>query len=104
MKQNSIVGARLPKNLVKELERIEEAEQTDRSTTVRKLLTQAIQHWNLEHCASAYAEGRVSMARAAQDAGVSLWEFHNYLREHKVASQYDLQEFEHDLRAITSKR
>ena len=47
MKQECMVGARIPKTLVKALERIERAEETDRSTTVRKLLTRAIQDWNL---------------------------------------------------------
>jgi hypothetical protein len=36
--QSAMVGTQLPKSLVKELKRIEEAEHTDRSTTVRNLL------------------------------------------------------------------
>jgi predicted HTH domain antitoxin len=103
MKQEYMVGARVPKTLVKELERIERAEETDRSTTVRKLLTRAIQDWNLEHYAAQYGQGKLSMARAAQEAGVTLWEFQNYLREHKIPAQYDRLELEHDLKMIHAR-
>jgi predicted HTH domain antitoxin len=100
MKHEYMVGARIPKTLVKELERIERAEQTDRSTTVRKLLARAIQDWNLEHSGAQYRQGKLSMARAAQEAGVTLWEFQSYLRDNKIAVQYDRLELEHDLATI----
>jgi len=37
-----MVGARLPADLVRELELIQNVEQSDRSTTVRRLLARAI--------------------------------------------------------------
>jgi predicted HTH domain antitoxin len=85
---------------VKELERIEAAEHTDRSTTVRNLLTQAIQHWNMEYYSRQYAQGRLGMARCAEEAGVTLWEFQHYLRQHKMPAQYEAEDFEHDLKTI----
>ena len=48
MKKDQMVGARIPLDLVRELELIENVEQSDRSTTVRRLLSQAIQQWKLE--------------------------------------------------------
>ena len=49
MRKEQMVGTRLPQDLVRELERIERTEQSDRSTTVRKLLARAIGEWKLEH-------------------------------------------------------
>ena len=43
MKKEQMVGARIPMDLVRELELIENVEQSDHSTTVRRLLSQAIQ-------------------------------------------------------------
>jgi hypothetical protein len=43
MKKEQMVGTRLPDTVVRDLEAIEQVEQADRSTTVRKLLSQAIQ-------------------------------------------------------------
>ena len=46
MKKDQMVGARLPLDLVQGLELIEGVEQSDRSTTVRRLLSKAIRQWN----------------------------------------------------------
>jgi predicted HTH domain antitoxin len=97
---NAIVGTRIPRDLVKGLERIEAAEHTDRSTTVRNLLTLAIQRWNMDYYSRQYAQGRLSIARCAEEAGVTLWEFQHYLRQHKMPAQYDAEDFEHDLKTI----
>ena len=100
MKKEQMVGSRLPQQLVKDLEFIEKVEQTDRSTTVRKLLYRAIGEWKLEYFARQYAEGKMGIARAAKEAGVSLWEMMEYLRQKRIPAQYDLEDLEHDLEMV----
>ena len=95
-----MVGTRLPSELVRELEFIEDAEQSDRSTTVRRLLEKAIQQWKLEHYVRLYGDGKLTLARAARDAGVSMWEMIDYARARKVPAQYDLEDLERDLGII----
>jgi predicted HTH domain antitoxin len=56
--------------------------------------------WKLEHYAAQYGQGKLSMARAAREAGVSVWEMQSYVREQRIPAQYDREEFEHDLKAI----
>ena len=65
-----------------------------------KLLASAIGRWKLQHYAAAYGQGKISLARAARSASVSMGEFQSYVREHKIAAQYDREELEHDLRTI----
>ncbi len=100
MKKEQTVGARLPLGLVRELELIEEVEQSDRSTTVRRLLASAVHDWKLKHYARQYGEGKVTLARAARDAGVSLWEMMDYARSRKVPAQYELEDLQQDLKTI----
>src|SRR2546422_40870 len=100
MKKEQMVGTRLPETIVRDLETIEEAEQSDRSTTVRKLLYRAIQDWKLDHYARLYGDGRLTLARAAREAGVSLWEMMDYTRTKKIAAQYDLEDFQRDLKIV----
>ena len=99
-----MVGTRIPGELVRDLETIEKAEQSDRSTTLRKLLSKAIGDWKLEHYARLYGEGKISLARAADEAGVSLWEMMDYARSTKIPAQYDLEDFQDDLRRIHAGR
>ena len=100
MKKEQMVGTRLPSELVRELAFIEEVEQSDRSTTVRRLLSKAIQQWKLEHYVRLYGDGKLTLARAAHEAGVSLWEMIDYARARKVPAQYDLEELQCDLGII----
>ena len=100
MKKERMISTRLPLELVRELELIEDVEQSDRSTTVRRLLSKAIQQWKLEHYARLYGDGKLTLARTARDAGVSLWEMMDYARARKVPAQYDLEDLEQDLGAI----
>lgn len=100
MKKERMVGTRLPKELLRDLETIERAEQADRSTTIRKLLSRAIGEWKLEYYAKQYAERKMTLARAAKEAGVSVWEMMDYMRQKKIASQYDMEELQKDLATV----
>ena len=103
MKKEQMVGTRLPYELVRDLEKIEGAEQSDRSTTVRKLLYKAISEWKLEHYSRLYGEGKLTLARAAQEAGVSLWEMTDYTRQRKIPAQYDLEDFVRDGKTVRAR-
>ena len=103
MKKEQMVGTMLPGELVSQLEMIENVEQADRSTTVRRLLAKAIGEWKLDHYARLYGDRKVSLARVAKEAGVSLWEMMDYARARRVPAQYDLEDFERDLGTVFEK-
>jgi predicted HTH domain antitoxin len=100
MKKDQMVGSRLPHELLKDLEMIEKLEQTDRSTMVRRLLHQAVSEWKREYYAGQYGQGRMTLARAAREAGLSLWEMTDCVRQKRIAAQYDLDDFKKDAKAV----
>ena len=70
------------------------------SKSVHKLLSNAIRQWKLEHYVRLYGAGKLTLARAARDAGVSLWEMMDYARARQVPAQYDLQDLKRDLGTV----
>ena len=66
----------------------------------RKLPSSAIPERKLEHYVRLYGDGKLTLARAARDAGVSLWEMMDYARTGKVPAQYDLEDLKRDLVTI----
>jgi len=80
MKKEETVAARLPESLVSDIKKIESIEQTDRSTVVRRLLHKAVMDWKRDHAARLYADGSVSLERAAMDAGISVREMMEYMK------------------------
>ncbi len=99
MRKEELVAARLPAPLVSELKKIEDVEQSDRSTVVRKLLSRAVSEWRREYAAKRYSSGRVSLEKAAAEAGVSVREMMQYLKENKISGQYDLEDLDEDLKS-----
>ncbi|MDA2926856.1 UPF0175 family protein [Acidobacteria bacterium AH-259-G07] len=100
MSKERMVGTRLPQELVRELELIEKVEQSDRSATVRKLLYRAVGEWKKDYYARQYGEGKMTLARAAREAGISLWEMMDYMRQRKIAAQYDFEDFRKDMGTV----
>ena len=98
MKKEKLVATRLPRSLVSDLKKIESAEQSDRSTVLRKLLYKAVTDWKKEYAARLYAEGRVTMERAAMECGVSVREMMEYLKARKIPAQYDVEDLEEDMK------
>ncbi len=103
MKKEELIAARLPGQLVQALHKIEEVEQSDRSTVVRKLLARAIAEWKKEHAAKLYAERKVTLERAAMEANASVREMMEYLMQKRVPGQYDLRELEEDMARLYKK-
>ncbi|MEX2684858.1 MAG: UPF0175 family protein [Candidatus Sigynarchaeota archaeon] len=91
------ITARLPEDLVREIEKISKAEQLDKSSVIRRLLAKAIAQWNLEYALEAYQKGDVSLGRATEMAKVSIWTFMARLNERKIPLNYSVDDLEADL-------
>ncbi|RLM71407.1 hypothetical protein DVK05_01205 [Halorubrum sp. Atlit-8R] len=75
------ISARVSDDLEAELEAYLESERLDRSTAVRKLLAEGLDEWCRERALDWFADGEVSLARAAGLAEMSVWEFARLVRE-----------------------
>ena len=94
------VTARVPEDVYEAIEAIREAEQTDRSTAIKRLLERGIDDWQLDTAVRRYQEGAVSLGRAAEIADVSLWRLLDVLEERGVEVSYTGDDLEADLAAV----
>lgn len=78
------VSARLPDELEAELEAYLETEHLDRSTAVRKLLAEGLTEWRREQALERLEAGEVTFSRAAELAGMTIWDFARVVREADV--------------------
>lgn len=91
------VTTKLPRDLLEIIERLAEEEQSDRSEVIRKLLMHAIQDISLEKALALYREGRVTLWKAAELAGLSLREMMEKVKERKIPVSYSVEDLERDL-------
>lgn len=78
------ISARLPEDLEADLEEYLEAEQLDRSTAARKLLAEGLETWQKERALQELDQGNVTFMRAAEMAGISVWDFARLAKERDV--------------------
>ena len=75
------ISTRVPDDLEAELEAYLESERLDRSTAVRKLLSEGLDEWRRERALDRFADGEISLAKAAELAELSVWEFARLVEE-----------------------
>ena len=68
------VSARIPQELEKEVERLMREERLEKSAALRKLLHLGVQNYRLERALRGFGEGRFSLSKAAEEAGLTVWE------------------------------
>ncbi len=97
---SGVVSARLPREMVKLIEEIAREEKIDKSTVVERALEHYIREWRLNKAVESYRDGLITLSRAAEIAGVSIWEMIDVLVQKKVTLQYSVEDLEEDLRAL----
>lgn len=63
----------------------------------------ATRDWKLEYYSGEYGLGSLTLAKAAEEAGVSLWEMLDYVRRRRIPAQYSLEDLDHDLAVIRQR-
>mgnify|MGYP001132242147 CR=1 FL=1 len=91
------VTARLPREILTEIERLAQKEKVDRSELIRRLLDFALQQKRIEEAIQAYREGRVTLWKAAEMAGLSLRGMMEIAREKKIPVSYTLDDLKRDV-------
>lgn len=98
------ITTRLPEDFVSQLKEISEKEHLDMSAVIRRLLAKAIREWRTQYALEQYREGNFSFGQLATFADVRVWDVPSLLRKNKIHMNYDLEEFERDLRNIGWKK
>lgn len=94
------VSARVDEGDARLIEELAQDEGCDRSTLIKSLLRRGLSNLRLESAVRSYARGEITLSRAAEKAGLSIWDFISLMPDHNLTLNYDLGEFEDDLRAV----
>ena len=92
------VTTRVEEELIRVIDEIADAEGMDRSTVVRRFLSEAVKEWLIERSLREYEEGRITLWQAAKRCGVSLWEIIEEVRKREIHVPYTLEDLREDLK------
>lgn len=95
----ALISTRVSEDIKKDLKWYAEKEKIGLSIAMRKMLEESLQRTKLEYALELYKKGRVSLWKAAELAGISLWEIMDIIKERKIPKQYTMEDAEKDIRA-----
>jgi len=69
------VSARIPEEIFKELKTFMKEESLEKSASIRKLLSEGLQHWKEQRALESLKEGKVTFLKAAEIINAQVPEF-----------------------------
>ncbi|WP_456328372.1 UPF0175 family protein [Archaeoglobus sp.] len=90
-------SVRLPKEVVEEIEKLSKEEGIDKGTLIRKLIEESLREYKIKKALELYREGRVSLWKAAEIAGITYREALEELRKRNIPFRYGLEDLEIDI-------
>lgn len=99
------LAVRIPAETEKELLDIIEQEKLDKATVVRNLLEMGILEWRKQTALDLLREGKVTFAKAAETAKLSVWEFADLVKQRSVEwVRYAREEIEKDVKEASAAK
>lgn len=81
-----LISVRFPKEDVAIIEERVRDEKTDKTTALKRIFALGARQYKLEKAVGQYREGKISIGRAAEAAGISLWEMMDELKARNIAN------------------
>ena len=78
------LAVRVPEEIEREILEVVEREKLDKATVVRTLLEMGIAEWRKNTALMMLQEGKVTFAKAAEMAKLSLWEFVDLVKQRNI--------------------
>lgn len=97
------ISTRLNPEEVKLLESLADLSGFDRSTLVKSLLRRGMKELRLDHAAEALRKERVTLSRAAELAGLDVWDFIAGMERMGLELHYGVDELNQDLDALKTR-
>jgi len=93
------LAVRIPKEIEREILEVAEREKLDKATVVRTFLEMGMEEWRKQTALEFLRDGKVTFAKAAEMAKLSLWEFADLVKQRNVEwVRYTPEEIEKEIK------
>jgi metal-responsive CopG/Arc/MetJ family transcriptional regulator len=94
------IGIRLPKEVLRQIEKLSKEEMEDRSTVIRKLVLIGYRNFVKRKAAEEYIKGNITLSEAGHRAGLTIWEMEKYLVEQGFKSSYSVEDLQKEMKIL----
>lgn len=103
MSESQAIGIRLENAFLSRIEALSKEEHLDRSTAMRILLEEGYKNYIKRKAAENYMGGKITISKAAEKAGITVWEMEQYLVNKGFKSQYSIEDLKEEMGKIKVK-
>ena len=86
------IATRVDRRLYSRIEKIQDDIQADRSETIRRLIEEGAKHYELDKAMRLLRDGKVTVSKAAEIAGLSIWDIVETMRIRRIPIPYSGEE------------
>jgi predicted HTH domain antitoxin len=97
---NERITITIPSELNEELERMQKEMKLDKSSIIRQFLMQALEEWKKKTTLNAYKAGKITIGKAAEQAGISLWEFLELCNSQQIQLDFTIEDAKHGIEIV----
>ncbi len=94
-----LISTRVPDDMDEELEWYAKKEKIGKTIALRRVLDKGLKEVRLEYALLQYQKGKITLLKAAEKAGTSLWEILETVKEKKIPMHYTKEDAEKDIKA-----
>lgn len=98
--KTELISARFEKKDTALIEEVAKEEKSDKTTALKKLFSLGARQYKLEKAIKQYQSGKISIGKAAETAGISLWEMMDQLKERNIANHLSEADFKEGLKNL----
>ncbi|MBU4202235.1 MAG: UPF0175 family protein [Candidatus Altiarchaeales archaeon] len=98
--ETKVISARVPVAVEKEIEEFAREKNYGKTKLFREIILTGLQKVREKHALDLYEQGRITLWRAAEMAGLSLWEMQDKVGEKKIPVKYDVEDAKEDIRLV----
>ena len=93
----------LPDDLKEEIDKLRELYKEEQSAYIRKLLWKSVAQEKIDYALKEYIDDKISLGKAAEFAGISIWEMLDELKKRNITLKYKISEAELEIEKLLKK-
>ncbi len=98
--KTKLLTTRMPAEVEMDINRLAKEEKVQKTVLMRELFMRGLQDLKEEYAFRLYAKGKITLWKASEMAGLSLWETLEKAREKKIPIVYDLGDAKEDIKMV----
>lgn len=97
------ISIRLPEQYIHDIEEACKQEVLDKGTMLRKLIGEALREYRIKKAFESYAEGKISLWKAARMAGITYRGALEELKKRNIPFRYEREDLDSDIKWALKK-